>query len=95
MSQQDRQTTASQVAQMDEADLADEQMIKRVDKRLRRDYPEVFDSHGRLRRSAVAQLLRSVGGVRLNRDQVNEVIRLGRAAAARRGRKRQDLNTST
>jgi len=55
---------------MDEADLADDLMIKLVDKRLRREHPDVFDSQGRLRRGAVARLLRSVGGVRLNRDQV-------------------------
>ena len=80
---------------MDEADFADDQLIKQVDERLRREYPEVFDIQGRLRRSAVARLVRSVGGVRLNRDQVDEVIRLGRSAAACRARKQPNVDTPT
>jgi hypothetical protein len=80
---------------MNEADPADERLIQVVDEHLRREHPEVFDQQGRLRPSTVAKLIQGIGGVRLNRDEVDEVIRLGRAAAARRGRDLPTLDTST
>jgi hypothetical protein len=78
---------------MDEADLADERLIQQVDERPRREHPELFNVQGRLLRTTVAKLIHSLGGVQLNRDQVDEVIRLGREAAARRARKRPKLDT--
>jgi hypothetical protein len=44
MSRRSRQTTASQVVPTNGADLADDQMIERLDEQLRREHPEVFDS---------------------------------------------------
>ena len=63
--------TASRAVQVDEAAQADERLIQRVDERLRREDPEVLNMQGRLRRSAVAKLIQRIGGVRLNRDQVD------------------------
>jgi hypothetical protein len=72
--------------QLDEADLMDDQMVKEIDEQLHREHPEVFDSRGRLRRGVVARVLQRLGDVSLTRDQVDEVIRLGRSVAARRAR---------
>jgi hypothetical protein len=81
-----RRTVAVQEMQLDEADLADDQTVKQIDEQLHREHPEVFDSRGRLRRGAVARVLQRLGGVRLNGDQVDEMIRIGRSVAARRAR---------
>ena len=88
-----RRTEAVQVMQLDEADVADDQTIKQIDEQLHREHPEAFDSRGRLRRGAVARVLQRLGGVRLNRDQVDEVMRIGRSVPA--GRLEQQASTKT
>ena len=90
-----RSSGISRVVQMDKADLTDDEVISRVDEWLRREHPDVLDSDLRLRRDVVARLVRGVGGERLNRDQVDEVIRLGRSAAARQARKRLNFGAPT
>ncbi len=69
---------------IDEADRADQQMIGPLDVLIRRQYPDLFDDRGRLRRCIVARALKSrFGGVQLTGDQVHHIISEGRLAAAR------------
>jgi len=78
-------TGSAVAALVDEADLADDDSIDRLDALIRSQHPEVFDGRGRLRRRALGSALaKRFGGTRLTSDQVDDVIAAGRAAAARR-----------
>jgi hypothetical protein len=67
------------------ADVADEEMVQRLDRQLRREHPEAFDARGRLRKRALTRALASrFGALRLDGQQVDAVIATGRKAAARR-----------
>lgn len=67
------------------ADHADEEMIERLDRQLRREHPEAFDVRGRLRKRALTRLLTArFHGLQLSREQVDDVIATGREAAVRR-----------
>ena len=69
----------------DEADEVDESTIQHLEKRLRREHPEAFDTRGRLRKRALTRaLVTHFGGRHLTREQVDDVIAAGREAASRR-----------
>jgi hypothetical protein len=78
-------TSAAAAALVDSADLADEEMVDRLDRQLRREHPEAFDARGRLRKRALTRALATrFGGLRLTGEQVDAVIATGREVKARR-----------
>jgi hypothetical protein len=78
-------TSAAAAALVDSADLADEEMVDRLDRQLRREHPEAFDARGRLRKRMLTRALASrFGGLRLTGEQVDAVIATGREVKARR-----------
>ena len=78
-------TTSAVAVLVDEADLADQESIDRLDAMIRSQHPEVFDGRGRLRKRALGTALaKRFGGTRLTSGQVDDVIAAGRAAATRR-----------
>ncbi|MBI4491613.1 MAG: helix-turn-helix domain-containing protein [Chloroflexi bacterium] len=67
-----------------EADADDQALIARLQERLRREHPEIFDRRGRLRtRDLTRTLVQEFGTTRLSKGDVLSVIRRGRSARTR------------
>jgi hypothetical protein len=70
---------------MTDIDQVDEETMRRLDVLNRSRHPDMIDGHGQLRRHVLIRAVRRrFGGLRLSRDQVAEVIRMGHAATAQR-----------